>query len=156
MKQNWRPGNPVIEQEGGDILESERFMRGWSTVHHRNTNIACHSLAVTERALHLYELGHYPDTEIRDIVRACLLHDIGMTDAAVHDSVSFLKAYSHPKRSAEIAEKEFGANQIQIDAILHHMWPICVVPPRSSVGWLLLRADKYCSRRDVYRWAGLG
>ena len=152
MEHQWKSGNPVIEREGRDILESERFKRSWNTGHHMMTNIACHSLAVAEYALHLYEKEQYPDTEVRDVVRACLLHDIGMTDEGIHERVSFLKAYLHPRRSAEIAEKEFGANRIQIDAILHHMWPICVVPPHTPVGWLLLRADKYCSRKDVVKY----
>ena len=152
MEHGWRWGNPIIEREGRDILESERFRRAWDTGHHMKTNIARHSLAVTEYALHLYKKGHYPHTDIRDLVRACLLHDIGMTDEIIHESVSFMKAYSHPRRSAEIAVKEYGANRIQADAILHHMWPICIFPPRTSVGWLLLRADKKCSRKDIVRF----
>ena len=147
-----KPRNPIIEQEGGDILESERFIRAWNIEHHMNTNIARHSLTVAEYALHLFEKGHYPDSDIRDVVRACLLHDIGMTDTRIYDSVSFRKAYSHPRRSAEIAAKEYGANWIQIDAILHHMWPICIVPPHTPVGWLLLRSDKKCSRKDVAKY----
>ena len=152
MEYKWSQENPIIIQEGRDILESERFRRAWKTEHHMRTNIARHSLAVTEYALHLFKQGHYPDTDIRDVVRACLLHDIGMTDDIVYDSISFRKAYSHPRRSAGIAVKEYGANQIQVDAILHHMWPICIVPPHTPVGWLLLRADKICSRKDVLRY----
>ena len=152
MEYQWKTGNPIIEREGADILESERFKRAWSTRHHMKTNIARHSLAVTEYALHLYEQGHYPHTDIRDVVRACLLHDIGMTDEVIHNSVSFMKAYSHPRRSAEIAAKEYGANRVQVDAILHHMWPICIIPPCTPVGWLLLRADKKCSRKDVVKY----
>ena len=141
--------NPVIRLEGGDILESERFRQSMDILHHKGTNVARHSLEVAEYALHLYENGHNPDTDVRDIVRACLLHDIGMTDRKVRESVSFLKAYSHPRKSAEIAREEYGANQIQIDAILHHMWPICLIPPSSEAGWLLLRSDKHCARNDV-------
>ena len=152
MEHKRKPWNPIIEREGGDILESERFQKAWRIEHHMKTNIACHSLAVTEYALHLYKKGKYQNTDVRDVVRACLLHDIGMTDEVIHDSVSFIKAYTHPRRSAEIAVKEYGANRIQVDAILHHMWPICIAPPRTSVGWLLQRADKKCSKQDVVRF----
>lgn len=141
--------NPLISREGGDILKSERFQRCGKTAHHKGTNVARHSMEVAEYALYLYGKGNYPDTDVRDVVRACLLHDIGMSDRDIHESVSFLKAYSHPRRSAEIAGKEFGANEVQVDAILHHMWPICVIPPSSPVGWLVLRADKHCAHRDV-------
>ena len=141
--------NPLILQEGRDILESDRFRRGFKVIHHKETTMARHSLAVTEYALYLFEKGNYPGTQVRDLVRACLLHDIGMTDMEIFKSVSFRKAYSHPKRSAEIAIREFGANAVQVDAILHHMWPICIVPPSTNVGWLLTRADKHCTRVDV-------
>ena len=141
--------NPIISKEGGDILESERFLRCREIIHHGGTNVERHSLEVTEYALYLYEKGHYPDTDVRDVVRSCLLHDIGMTDKKVHESVSFLKAYSHPVRSADIAREDYGANQVQIDSILHHMWPICIVPPSYQAGWLLLRADKHCAGNDV-------
>ena len=141
--------NPIIRREGMDILESERFQRGRKVVHHKGTNVARHTMEVTEYALKLYEEGDYPDVNVRDLVRACLLHDIGMTDDEIHDSVSFRKAYSHPRRSAEIAIREYGANEVQVDAILHHMWPICVVPPSGMAGKLLLKADKHCARRDI-------
>jgi putative nucleotidyltransferase with HDIG domain len=141
--------NPIITQEAGDILESERFLQCWETCHHKGTNVARHSLEVAEYALYLYEKRHRPDTDVRDVVRACLLHDIGMTDRKVHDSISFIKAYAHPRRSAQIAREEFGANQIQLDAILHHMWPVCFVPPSYEAGWFVLRSDKHCANRDV-------
>lgn len=141
--------NPIIIQEGGDILDSERFRRCSHVIHHKGTNVARHSLEVTEYALHLYEKKHRPETSVRDVVRVCLLHDIGMSDREIHDSISFIKAYAHPRRSAKIAREEYGANDLQIEAILHHMWPVCIMPPASEAGWLLLRADKYCSMGDV-------
>ena len=144
--------NEIIQREGGDILQSERFQRARTIPHHKYTNVAEHSLAVTEWAVHLYEQRDYPDTDVRDVVRACLLHDIGMTDPEIHDSVSFLKAYSHPERSALIAAREYNANEVQLHAIRHHMWPVCVIPPDSPVGWLLLRADKHCTRSDALRF----
>ena len=141
--------DPVIRQEAGDILESERFKRCRGIIHHKGTNVARHSLEVAEYALRLYKKGNYPDTNVRDVVRAGLLHDIGMSDSKVHDSVSFLKAYTHPRRSAQIAVEEYGANEVQTDAILHHMWPICVIPPSHRAGWLVLQADKHCAGRDA-------
>ena len=141
--------NPIIIREGGDILESERFRKCQEIPHHKGTTVFRHSLEVAEYGLLLYEKGHDPGTDVRDVVRACLLHDIGMTDREIHESVSFVKAYTHPRRSAEIAEEEFGANRIQVDAILYHMWPICVIPPTTDVGWILLKADKHCARNDV-------
>ena len=40
--------DPVIRQEAGDILESERFKRCRGIIHHKGTNVARHSLEVAE------------------------------------------------------------------------------------------------------------
>lgn len=59
----------------------------------------------------------------RDVVRASLLHDIGMTEDEVFESPSRKKAFSHPREGVRIARDEFGATEEQLDAIRRHMWP---------------------------------
>ena len=89
----------------------------------------------------------------RDIVRASLLHDIGMTEDDVFLSPSRKKAFSHPREGARIAREEFGANDTQADAVRHHMWPIGLVPPHSMTGWVVVAADKCCSMQETLRFA---
>lgn len=84
-----------------------------------------------------------------DVVRASLLHDIGMTEDEVFLSPSRVKAYSHPRVGMRIALEEFRVNEVQADAILRHMWPIGHVPSHSREGWVIMLADKCCSMSEA-------
>ena len=146
------PGiNSRILELGEDILQSDRYRKAETVVHHGTTSVYRHSLAVARYTLARCIIDEARGKEVseRDAVRAALLHDIGMTDDEVHDALAPQKCYLHPKRSAEIAEKEFHANEVQLDSILHHMWPLNVVPPKYREGWILILADKHCSLNEV-------
>ena len=140
-----------VELIGADIISSERFRKAEKICHHKRENVADHSLRVAKRgyrmAVWLEKRGVSVDPQ--DVVRGSLLHDIGMTEDAVFDSVSFKKAYRHPRKGAAIAVEEFHANQVQTDAVRRHMWPICIIPPLHTAGWIVVAADKYCSVREV-------
>ena len=142
-----------IKALAGDILGSDRFEKAKHIPHHGSVSVARHSLETARLALRicrrLKKKGIYPDE--RDVVRSALLHDIGMTRERVFGSVSWIKAYTHPREGALIAEEEFGANEAQRNAIRRHMWPICVVPPAHLTGWIVLAADKECSMREAAR-----
>ena len=134
---------------GEDIISSDRFAKAHEVIHHsKDGNIARHSVETACYALMLtrWLADHGIEVNKVDAVRASLLHDIGMTEDFVFLSPSRSKARSHPREGARIAAKEFGANKTQVDAILHHMWPVCCyTPPKSIEGWVVSLADKCCS-----------
>lgn len=140
-----------VRQLGGDILASGPFQDAKRIPHHGSVSVARHSLHVAARSLRiatwLEARGVSVDTE--DVVRAALLHDIGMTDRSVQSCPPWIKAYTHPRRGAVLAERQFRAGPVQRDAILHHMWPVCVIPPRHLSGWVVLLADKLCSVEEL-------
>ena len=136
-------------EEAQDILSSERFKRAEKIPHH-NTSVAKHSLKTAETAWRMCSWlnRHGFKVNREDAVRASLLHDIGMTDNSVHESASWKKAYTHPRRGAKIARSEFAAKDDQVNAISRHMWPVCVIPPKHMVGWVVIAADKYASMHE--------
>ena len=144
-----------IMEIGGDIISSERFKKAETVLHHsQGGNIALHSLETAGYALELARWldRHGVTVSERDVVRASLLHDIGMTEDDVFLSPSYKKARSHPREGARIAREEFGANDLQVNAILSHMWPVWrAVPPRSMEGWVVSLADKCCSMHEAGR-----
>ncbi len=148
---NYPEIDDLIREYGGDILESERFKRAEQVTHHGTTSVAQHSIDVARYALMLCIEQKKQGKKVsrRDVVRAALLHDIGMTDDDISNMVSARKTYAHPVRSALIARKEYGANLIQVDAIRKHMWPLYAMPPSFTAGWILIDADKFCSVREV-------
>ncbi|MBR3317354.1 MAG: HD domain-containing protein [Atopobiaceae bacterium] len=138
---------------GTDIIASERFAKAIDVPHHsKDGNIAAHSLETAGIALRLTRWLNRHGASIDEVttVRAGLLHDIGMTEDEVFLSPSREKGHTHPLEGARIAREEFGADDAQLDAILHHMWPVCcLTPPHTSEGWVVTAADKLCSLNEV-------
>ena len=91
--------NTIRLEDEKDILTSERFKRAEHIAHH-NTSVAEHSLKTADAAWRISSWlnKHGCKVNRRDAVRASLLHDIGMTEEAVHESASWKKAYTHPER----------------------------------------------------------
>lgn len=137
---------------GDDIIRSDRFQKAKHVRHHIQYTVAQHSVEVAMYALLItrwlkhYKIGRKINEE--DMVRAALLHDIGMTNDDVHDSPSYKKAFSHPLEGLRIARDEFHLNPIQLDAIKRHMWPIGIIPPSHLIGWILTTADNLSSLNE--------
>lgn len=157
MKEDTSEIKNEILRIGGDIIHSDRFRKAWETDHHVEFNVAAHSLEAAGYALLIARWleRHGVKVNEEDVVRAALLHDIGMTEDRVWRSPSYRKAYSHPKRGYQIARDEFGANRQQLEAIRRHMWPLCLIPPRHLTGWIVLTADKASASREAKEVAKL-
>ena len=52
------------------------------------------------------------------------------------------------KRRIPTRSAEYDAKEEQINAISRHMWPVCVVPPKHVLGWVVMAADKYASMQE--------
>lgn len=140
---------------GGDIIESERFKKARHIPHHFDYDVAAHSLDAAECALAICRWVNRRGGSVseEDVVRASLLHDIGMTEDEVFESLPSEKAYTHPQEGVRIAGEEYGANDVQLDAIQYHMWPIGRVTPHHLPGWILVAADKWSSIRETGSFA---
>ena len=143
-----------VMELGSDIVSSERFAKAYDVPHHsKSGNIALHSLETAGYALMLTRWleQHGARVNVRDAVRASLLHDIGMTEDDVFESPSYKKASSHPREGARIARDEYEANEVQVEAVARHMFPVTLAPPKSVVGWVVTAADKCCSIHELGR-----
>ena len=144
------PDISVRNEENKDILGSDRYERA-ETIRHHNTSVAVHSRKTAEYGERICRWLKRRGVRIseEDVVRACLLHDIGMTEQNVHETVSWKKAYLHPQKGEQIAKTEYRANEIQRNAIRRHMWPICIIPPKYKEGWVVVAADKCSSIWEI-------
>lgn len=138
---------------GDDIIHSESFEKAKHVQHHIHYTVAAHSVEVAVYALLILRWlkSHNAAQKVseKEIVRAALLHDIGMTNDAVHDSPSYRKAFSHPKEGHRIARDVFHLNKTQLNAIRRHMWPIGIIPPSHIMGWILVMADNMSSFNEA-------
>ena len=145
-----------VAEMGADIIESDRFEKAKTVPHHNKyRSIAGHSVETAENALRISEWlkRRGVDVDEREAVRTSLLHDIGMTEDEVFLSPSRVKAYTHPEEGARIAREEFAANDVQVEAIRRHMWPIGRTTPRHATGWIVVAADKCTSIVETGREA---
>ena len=156
LDNNKRLKNEILRL-GGDIVRSDRFQKAWTIDHHIRYNVAVHSLEAACYALRIARWLKRRGIKVNeeDVVRAALLHDIGMTEDRVSKSPSYMKAYTHPRAGYRIAKDEFSANKVQLEAIRRHMWPICVLPPLHLTGWIVLTADKASASREAKETAKL-
>ena len=154
-EQNHRSRVSELRQEvlrlGRDIIESDRFDKARNIKHHLHYTVAGHSVETAMYALVLarWLRKHGVHITERDAVRAALLHDIGMTEEPVVRSPSYRKAFLHPAEGRRIANEEFHMNEVQQDAIRHHMWPVGLVPPRHIIGWIVMTSDKMSSMNET-------
>ncbi len=87
------------------------------------------------------------DINLRDTVRASLLHDF-FTDEDVN-GVRGDKLYKvHPVVALENAEKYFTLTDIQKDIILNHMYPVTSTMPKTKEGKIVSLCDKECSIKE--------
>ena len=136
---------------GNDIIQSGRFEKARTIPHHYDYDVAAHSMGVARYALRIARWleRRGVTVDVRDVVRASLLHDLGMTEDDVFLSPPSEKAYTHPVESVRIAREEFDAGEGELDAISHHMWPIGHITPHSRTGWILVAADKCSSIKET-------
>ena len=138
---------------GEDIIHSESFEKAKHVPHHIHYTVAIHSVEAAVYALLItrWLKKHHTALKVdeREVVRAALLHDIGMTLDEIHDSPSYRKAFSHPKEGHRIARDVYHLNKIQLEAIRRHMWPIGIIPPRHLMGWIIVMADNMSSFNEA-------
>lgn len=86
------------------------------------------------------------------LVRGALLHDYFLYDW--HDKIvcPHLHGYVHPKIALKNASKVFDLNETEKDIIVHHMFPLSIVPPKTLEGWLVTTADKLCGIYETFKF----
>lgn len=84
--------------------------------------------------------------------RAAMLHDLFLYDWRLpkKDRVEKgMHAFTHGLRALNNACEIFELNEIEKDMILHHMWPVTIIPPKTKEGFLLTLIDKYCAMIEI-------
>ena len=146
------PAMQEIERRGGAILQSEIFAKALREPHHW-TSVGEHSLGVAADALKiagfLARFGVRVDRDV--LVRCALCHDLGIIDRVQKYGDSAARCCrEHPPASLRAYERYVHpASPTERDCILHHMFPVQPVPPRTWEGVILNLADKSSSVREA-------
>lgn len=126
-----------------DIIHHEKIQKLAEHEQHCHTSRLQHSLNVSYYSFLICKsLGW----DYRSAARAGLLHDLFFYDW--REENKFRKknhAAWHPKVAYDNARKITELNEIEKDAILKHMWPCTLIPPKYKESYVLTFADKVCA-----------
>lgn len=132
------------------ILTHEEFLRRKTFRHHWDLTVYDHSIQVAQNAANsaiFRGLGHQ---KLENVLIWWLLHDFYTTPWQENtEKLPFFQKHGfvHPWVALENARKYFPEymNKEIEEAILRHMFPLTITPPRYLEAWLVTLADKRAS-----------
>ena len=129
-----------------DLLENDMVSKMDQHVQHCNTSRLQHCINVSYYSfLICYRMGW----DYRSAARAGLLHDLYFYDWRIKKSIRSNHASWHPRIALDNAKKITEINPVEKDAIVKHMWPCTLVPPRYVESYVVTLADKACAMVEV-------
>lgn len=139
----------TVARYGKKILASREMKQNRKLPMHGNVSIYEHCFSVAYVALILSrKKEHKKPISEKELIYGALLHDFFLYDWHRHDSWHRLHGYRHPRFACQNASARFVLTAKEKDIILHHMFPLTIIPPFSREGWYVCLADKYCARYE--------
>lgn len=136
-----------------EIINHPEFQKRKKFLHHGDISVYEHSLKVSQKA---YSIAKFFHADYKSAAIAGLLHDFyekpWQEDKEKHKFFE-QHGFTHAKNSYDNAHKyfkEYMNPQIE-NAILRHMFPLNIKPPKYKVGWIVTLADKLVSL-EVFKY----
>ena len=133
-----------------DILTNENFIKMKGYIHHQNVSAYKHSLGVAYLC-YKYHINKNPSYDIKEFVRGALLHDYYLYDWHHKGEGHRLHGFRHPRFAYNNAKRDFEITPMMKDIILHHMFPLTIIPPHTRAGWRVVYFDKVIAFKDYKR-----
>lgn len=129
-----------------DVIDHDMVLKLDQYVQHCNTTRLQHSINVSYYSfLVCYKMGW----DYRSAARAGLLHDLFFYDWRTKTGLRSNHASWHPRVAVDNAEKITTLNKVEKDAILRHMWPCTLLPPRYIESYVVTCVDKVSALCEV-------
>lgn len=131
-----------------DIINKENYQKLKNYRHHGNVSTYDHCISVANLCYKYYK-KHNMKIDLSSFLRGALLHDYYLYDwHHAHEGHKF-HGLRHPKTSYLNACRDYGPlTKLEKDMILHHMFPLVIIPPHTKAGWLISYFDKVASFND--------
>lgn len=149
-----------------DIVTHPLFLQLRTCPHHGGENsLYIHSVDTARCAYRLARTFHMQEDRVRAVTRAALLHDFFGYDWQSERHRRFMRRYSgwkkvghmhafiHGAHAARRADRLFGLDQRQREAIACHMFPLAPWPKNSEARVLTL-ADKLVASKEMGETVG--
>ena len=139
-----------------DIINSEEFQKRKNFSHHGKISVYDHSLSVSKKA---YKIAKFFKLDYKSAAIAGLLHDF--YEKPWQDDKTkypFFKqhGFTHAQNALINSQKYYHEylNETIENAILRHMFPLNIVPPKYKVGWIVTLSDKIVSM-EVFKYPSM-
>lgn len=129
-----------------DIIDNDKIQKMDNYVQHCQTSRLQHSINVS---YYSFLICRFLGWDYRSAARAGLMHDLFFYDWRITKHIRSNHASWHPKIAYDNAQKICELNKIEKDAILKHMWPCTLVPPRYKESYVVTFVDKICALCEV-------
>ena len=125
-----------------DLLHNEMVQKLDKHMQHCNTSRLQHCINVS---YYSFLVCRKMGWDYRSAARAGLLHDLFFYDRRTKKYIRSGHASWHPRVALDNASKITELNKVERDAILKHMWPCTLVPPRYIESYVITFVDKFCA-----------
>ena len=131
-----------------DIITHPVFLSMEQYIQHGSTTCRAHCIQVSYLS---YQICRKYGGNSREAARAGLLHDMFLYDWHTwgRETGERFHGFTHPRTAYNNASKYFQLSSEEGDIILHHMWPLTPVPPKTRAGFAVVYADKLCSLTET-------
>ena len=131
-----------------DLLGHDRVQKLEQYIQHYHTTRLQHSLNVS---YYSYLICKKLGWDYRSAARAGLLHDLFFYDWRAPKKLRGNHAIWHPLVAYDNARKICELNEIEKDAIVKHMWPCNIIPPKYKESYVITFVDKYCAVAETFQ-----
>lgn len=139
----------LIEECAKDILTSDNMAKEKMFMQHGNTTVFDHSYSVAYKSIRMARILNIKVDE-KSLIRGCLLHDYFLYDW--HDKTSHGKHHGtkHASIALTNALREYELNEVEINMIYSHMFPLNLKLPKYKESVLLCISDKTCATKELF------
>lgn len=141
----------VFTAYADDILFDPEYMKLEEFRHHLNSTRLDHCVHVAYSCYLAALKTDYPFQ--RSLVRGALLHDFFLYDYKIEKDWKkhSLHGFYHPRVALNNASERFDLDAIERSVIIHHMFPLTIIPPGNKAAWYVIFYDKYWAVKECLR-----
>ncbi len=132
-----------------ELVVTTAFLNLGRYIQHGDTSCLWHSVAVAYYSLMIVRLLHIPCNR-HSLLIGALFHDYFLYDWHDKDPTHRLHGFRHPRTALKNTRKIRKINEIEIDIISKHMFPLTPLPPVYRESVIVCIVDKCCSLYEVF------
>ena len=138
-----------------ELLTTKEVSEMKNYIQHGKTTTLEHCLAVAYTSYLAAQKLPF-SFDYKSLVRGAMLHDFYLYDWHIREQSQRYHGFVHPTIAAKNAKNYFNLNQVEIDIIERHMWPLTFrkFPTKREV-LLVCLVDKYCSFAETFYLSSL-